>query len=46
MKKRILILAGGVASRMKKEADNLNVDQQLIESRYFDQRDDQRWKGR
>lgn len=31
MKKRILILAGGVASRMKKEADNLNVDQQLIE---------------
>ena len=31
MKKRILILAGGVASRMKKEAENLNVDQQLIE---------------
>lgn len=31
MKKRVLILAGGVASRMKKEAENLNVDQQLIE---------------
>lgn len=31
MKKRILILAGGVASRMKKEAENLNVDQQLID---------------
>jgi len=31
MKKRILILAGGVASRMKKEAENLNVDQRLIE---------------
>lgn len=31
MKKRILILAGGMASRMKKEVENLNVDQQLIE---------------
>ncbi|MFD1818156.1 glucose-1-phosphate adenylyltransferase [Pseudarcicella hirudinis] len=32
MKKRILILAGGVASRMKKAAENLqNVDAKLIE---------------
>jgi len=31
MKKRILILAGGVASRMKKEAENLHIDQQLME---------------
>ncbi|MFC0184122.1 glucose-1-phosphate adenylyltransferase [Pseudarcicella hirudinis] len=32
MKKRILILAGGVASRMKKAAENLqNIDSKLIE---------------
>ncbi len=31
MKKKILILAGGVASRMKKDAENINVDKQLIE---------------
>jgi len=31
MKKRILILVGGMASRMKKEAENMNVDQHLIE---------------
>ena len=31
MKKRILILAGGVASRMKKAAENISVEQKLIE---------------
>lgn len=31
MKKRILILAGGVASRMKKAAGNISVEQKLIE---------------
>ncbi|MBB6002559.1 sugar phosphate nucleotidyltransferase [Arcicella rosea] len=31
MKKRILILAGGVASRMKKVAENVEVAQELIE---------------
>ncbi|MEY4611313.1 MAG: hypothetical protein RL246_1632 [Bacteroidota bacterium] len=31
MKKRILILAGGVASRMKKAAENVLVEQKLIE---------------
>ena len=31
MKKRILILAGGVASRMKKVAENVTVEKKLIE---------------
>jgi glucose-1-phosphate adenylyltransferase len=31
MKKRILILAGGVASRMKKAAENVSIEQKLIE---------------
>lgn len=31
MKKRILIMAGGAASLMKRKAENLNVDKHLIE---------------
>lgn len=31
MKKRLLILAGGMSSRMKKEAENLSIDDKLVE---------------
>jgi glucose-1-phosphate adenylyltransferase len=31
MKKRILILAGGVASRMKKATENVSIEKKLIE---------------
>ncbi|GAB3257142.1 sugar phosphate nucleotidyltransferase [Larkinella harenae] len=31
MKKRLLILAGGMSSRMKKDAENLSIDDKLVE---------------